>query len=106
MRISDWSSDVCSTNLFWHETYGGSGVQPLTLASLETLLSPDPEFSRHSFLSPRTALTIGQASEAAAVDAFVAECQAKGVDVERWSGAPGAAKIQNGRASCRESVCQ
>src|SRR3546814_3971515 len=46
-------------------------------------LSPDPEFSRHSFLSPRTALTIGQASEAAAVDAFVAEFQAKGVDVER-----------------------
>src|SRR3546814_9762553 len=45
---------------FWHETYGGAGVQPLTLASLEALLSPDPEFSAHAFLSPRTALTIGQ----------------------------------------------
>ncbi|MFC3785860.1 D-arginine dehydrogenase [Sphingopyxis italica] len=78
---------------FWHETYGGARVQPLTLASLETLLSPDPEFSTHGFLSPRTALTIGQASEAAAVDAFAAEFQAKGVDVERMSGAAVAAKI-------------
>src|SRR3546814_15695720 len=66
---------------FWHETYGGSGVQPLTLASLETLLSPDPEFSRHSFLSPRIALTIGQDFEAAAGDAFVADVSARGVGV-------------------------
>src|SRR3546814_7176986 len=67
-------------------------------------LSPDPEFSRHSFLSPRTALTIGQASEAAAVDAFVAEFQAKGVDVERLSGAPVAAKIRGLRSEWSEAA--
>ena len=58
---------------FWHESYGGVGVQPLTHASLEMLNSPPPEFSDHGFLSPRGALTLGQRSEAAAVDAFTAE---------------------------------
>src|SRR3546814_17149245 len=46
---------------FWHETYGGAGVQPLTLASLEALLSPYPEFSAHPFLSPPPACPIGTA---------------------------------------------
>ena len=43
---------------FWHESYGGVGVQPLTQASLEALSRPDPEFSDHGFLSPRGALTL------------------------------------------------
>lgn len=73
---------------FWHESYGGVGVQPLTRASLETLNNPDPEFSEHGFLSPRGAMTIGQRSEAAAVDAFTDEFAAHGVDVVRLSGAP------------------
>lgn len=71
---------------FWHESYGGIGVQPLTHASLAALNNPDPEFSEHGFLSPRGALTLGQRSEAAAVDAFVAEFAAQGVDVARMSG--------------------
>jgi D-arginine dehydrogenase len=71
---------------FWHESYGGAGVQPLTHASLEMLNSPPPEFSEHGFLSPRGALTLGQRSEAAAVDAFTAEFAAQGVDVARMSG--------------------
>jgi D-arginine dehydrogenase len=71
---------------FWHESYGGVGVQPLTHASLEILNSPPPEFSDHGFLSPRGALTLGQRSESAAVDAFAAEFAAQGVDVTRMSG--------------------
>ena len=71
---------------FWHESYGGVGVQPLTHASLEMLNDPPPEFSDHGFLSPRGALTLGQRSEAAAVDAFAAEFAAQGVDVARMSG--------------------
>lgn len=72
---------------FWHESYGGLGVQPLTHASLATLNSPPPEFAEHGFLSPRGALTLGQRSEAAAVDAFASEFAAQGVDVVRMSGA-------------------
>jgi D-arginine dehydrogenase len=89
---------------FWHESYGGARVQPLTRASLGTLLNPDPEFSDHAFLSPRTALTLGQASDAAAVDAFVAEFRAKGVDVERMSGLAVAAKIPGLRPEWSEAA--
>ena len=58
---------------FWHETYGGAKVQPLSVASFDTLARPAPEFSERGFLSPRAALTVGRSSEAAAVVAFAAE---------------------------------
>ncbi len=89
---------------FWHESYGGAGVQPLTLASLETLNNPPPAFSDRGFLSPRTALTLGRRSEAAAVDAFTAEFVAKGVDVERMSGASVARKIPQLRSEWSEAA--
>ncbi|RYD44639.1 MAG: FAD-binding oxidoreductase [Sphingomonadales bacterium] len=89
---------------FWHESYGGVGVQPLTNASLETLASPPPEFSDHSFLSPRGALTLGQRSEAAAVDAFTTEFAAQGVDVVRMSGAEVARHIPGLRPEWSEAA--
>ena len=89
---------------FWHETYGGAAVQPLTLASLGTLRNPDPAFSDRAFLSPRSALTIGRTSEAAAVDAFVAEFRAKGVDVERMSGAAVASRVPGLRSEWSEAA--
>jgi D-arginine dehydrogenase len=89
---------------FWHETYGGAAVQPLTFASLETLLNPDPAFSDRPFLSPRSALTIGRASEAGAVDAFVTEFRAKGVDVERMSGRAVAARVPGLRPEWSEAA--
>lgn len=70
---------------FWHETYGGVRVQPLSIASFATLSNPPTEFADHGFLSPRAALTLGQRSEAAAVDAFTAEFVAKGVNVTRMT---------------------
>jgi D-arginine dehydrogenase len=70
---------------FWQESYGGIGVQPLTAASFDTLMTPDPAFSDHAFLSPRTAVMIGRRGEAAAVDGFVAEFAAQGVEVSRLS---------------------
>ncbi|SCW40535.1 Glycine/D-amino acid oxidase [Sphingobium faniae] len=51
---------------FWEETYGGPQVQPLTTASGPMLLSPDPDFSGRSFLSPRRTLHVGRAQDAAA----------------------------------------
>lgn len=89
---------------FWHESYGGVGVQPLTNASLETLASPPPEFSDHGFLSPRGALTLGQRSEAAAVDAFTTEFAAQGVDVVRMSGAEVARHIPGLRPEWSEAA--
>lgn len=78
---------------FWHETYGGARIQPLSAASFPLLAAPPAEFSDRSFLSPRAALTLGHRDEAAAVDAFTAEFTAKGVEIERMSGAAVAAKV-------------
>ena len=89
---------------FWHESYGGAGVQPLTRASLDMLDSPPPEFSDRGFLSPRGALTLGQMSEAAAVDAFATEFAARGVDVVRMSGAAVAERIPGLRPEWSEAA--
>lgn len=89
---------------FWHETYGGAAVQPLSAASFATLNNPAPDFAERGFLSPRTALTIGRRSEAAAVDAFAAEFAAKGVDVVRMAGDDIAARIPGVRAEWSEAV--
>ena len=89
---------------FWHETYGGAQVQPLSIASFDTLARPAPEFSERAFLSSRGALTIGRGSEAAAVDAFTHEFAAKGVDVVRMSAADVARSIPGVRADWSEAA--
>lgn len=71
---------------FWHETYGGAGVQPLSIASFGLLNNPPREFSERGFLSTRTALNIGRREDAAAIDAFTARFAAQGVPIERMSG--------------------
>lgn len=78
---------------FWHESYGGVGVQPLSAASFATLAQPPADFSDRPFLAPRAALTIGRREEKAAVDAFTAEFAAKGVDVVRLTAADVAARV-------------
>lgn len=72
---------------FWHETYGGPRVQPLSTASFGLLLKPPAGFSHRGFLSPRAALNLGRREESAVVDAFASEFAAKGVDIERVAGA-------------------
>lgn len=89
---------------FWHESYGGAGVQPLSAASFDALDNPDGDFSDRGFLSPRTALTLGQRSDAAAVDAFTAEFLAKGVAVSRVGRAEIAAKIPDVRSEWTEAA--
>ena len=51
---------------FWSETYGGTGVQPLTTASGTTLRDG-------GFLEPLGSLHIGRERDRAAYDAFIAE---------------------------------
>src|SRR3546814_11300927 len=78
---------------FWHETYGGAGVQPLSTASFEPLAHPDAAFSERPFLSPRVALTIGPREESAAVEAYAREFAARGLEVEPLSGEWPAARL-------------
>lgn len=89
---------------FWHETYGGAQVQPLSVASFAALNDPAPEFSDRGFLSPRTALTLGQGSEATAVDAFTDEFLTKGVAVSRIGRAQIAEKIPGVRPEWSEAA--
>jgi D-arginine dehydrogenase len=89
---------------FWHESYGGSAVQPLSAASFATLDNPPAEFSGRGFLSPRTALTLGRRKEAAAVDAFTAEFSAQGVDVTRLQGADVARNVPGLRPDWTEAA--
>lgn len=89
---------------FWHETYGGPLVQPLSTASFGLLLNPPADFSGHSFLSPRAAFNIGRRDEAAVVDAFTAEFAAKGLDIRRVSGAEVESIVPGIRAEWSEAA--
>ncbi|MBA3940876.1 MAG: FAD-dependent oxidoreductase [Sphingopyxis sp.] len=89
---------------FWHESYGGVMVQPLSAASFDLLDRPPADFSERGFLSPRAALTIGHRGEAADVDAFAAEFLAKGVDIARMRGAEVAGKIPGVRSEWSEAA--
>lgn len=89
---------------FWQESYGGVGVQPLTAASFSALADPHPDFSDRPFLSPRSALVIGRHDEAAAVDGFVAEFGAQGVEVSRLSSADLARRVAGLRPEWREGA--
>ncbi len=61
---------------FWEECYGGPGVVPLTRASGAYL-------AQHGFLTPRGALYVGRAEDAAAMAEFRASYEGTGVAIER-----------------------
>lgn len=89
---------------FWHETYGGAQVQPLSAASFDFLRDPPADFSERGFLSPRAALNLGHRDETAAVDAFAAGFAAKGVDIQRVSGAEVARLVPGIRPAWSEAA--
>ena len=68
---------------FWHESYGGPMVQPLTRASQSLLSSPPRHFSEQGFLRSRKAVTLGRTSEASQVENFIATYRKIGMSVER-----------------------
>lgn len=61
---------------FWSETYGGAAIQQLTTLSGNALRDG-------GFLQPLGSLHIGQASDEARADAFVAEFENSGVELAR-----------------------
>ena len=89
---------------FWHESYGGAPVQPLTRASFDMLDRPPPAFSERGFLTVRRALTLGRAGDVAAIDAFAAEFTAKGVAIKRMSGSAVARHIPGLRPEWSEAA--
>lgn len=61
---------------FWTESYGGAGVQPLTMASGDPL-------REGGYLTERGALTIARRGEEARLENFASEFEGLGVRVER-----------------------
>ncbi len=89
---------------FWHESYGGVHVQPLSAASFATLNSPAKDFSEQGFLSPRAALTLGSRDEAYMVDAFIHDFAEQGVAVTRLSSEEIAVKVPGIRSEWCEGA--
>jgi D-arginine dehydrogenase len=89
---------------FWHESYGGPGVQPLSSASFAMLKHPPAGFSERGFLSPRSAINIARRSEAAEVDTFTAEFAARGVAIARMPQDEIAARVPGLRAEWSEAA--
>src|SRR3546814_4438525 len=95
MRISDWSSDVCSSDLYFLKTkaaVGRFGDKAVTYAV----------FMRRPVISaPRLAVDwLRQMAKARGTEVDIEVNYAEG----RWVGA--GEPIQIGRASCRERGCQ
>jgi len=72
------------SNAFWHATYGGPLIEPLTSASLDWLRTPPEDFADAGFLSPRGAITLARDEDSAALEAFVAGFASSGVALGRW----------------------
>ena len=84
---------------FWEECYGGPGVVPLTRASGAYL-------AEHGFLTPRGALYIGRAEDAAAMAEFRASYDGTGVQIERLPAASLEALIPQIRPEWSEALHQ
>lgn len=67
---------------FWHESYGGPEIQPLTTNSLAFLGSPPKDFSEYGFLTPRHAVTLGRAEDTAEMQKFRDDFAASGVEMQ------------------------
>src|SRR3546814_9138594 len=105
MRISDWSSDVCSSDLMdklgitahiYRVGTFKSAVEPF-LRSDQSPEAKEADLAYAGALWENWLTDVKKARPAAKIDAFIADT----------AGAVKAAgNDQNGRASCRERVCQ
>lgn len=72
------------SNAFWHATYGGPLIEPLTSASLDWLRTPPEDVAEKGFLSPRGAITLARDEDSATLEAFAAGFSGSGVALEHW----------------------
>lgn len=92
------------SNAFWHETYGGPHVQPLTSASLAWLQTPPAHVADRGFLSPRGALTIARDEDRDALARFAGDFAASTVALTRWDRDQLEAAVPGLRAPWRHAV--
>src|SRR3546814_18829853 len=101
MRISDWSSDVCSSDLwkfskeqilelYLNKVYFGGGAYGIDSAS------------RNFFSHPATELSTAEA----AIIAGLVKAPSRYSPTADVDAAVARARVEIGRASCRERVCQ
>ncbi len=67
---------------FWHETYGGPDVQPLSKASHGWLAAPPAELDVATFLAPRGAITLCKSGERNKLEAFAESFESNGLRFE------------------------
>src|SRR3546814_10434925 len=105
MRISDWSSDVCSSDLKPILTDSG-GFQVFSLQGMRKITEEGVKFASpidgaRLFLTPEESMRIQRSLNSDIVMVFD-ECTPYQID-----GRPAPAEeAETGRASCRERVCQ
>src|SRR3546814_8313751 len=102
MRISDWSSDVCSSDLIGTlDSFTAAGFA-LTNAQALTVSGPV-----NGGASTSLTTTVGNLSINGAVSGTATTLKSAGAISEGTNGSVTAATLSEiGRASCRERVCQ
>src|SRR3546814_12154588 len=109
MRISDWSSDVCSSDLANTIYWNGTAVDPATLKSYlrqTTQMDPEPELHLEPDPNARYALVdqvlaVAKQSQVTKMgfvgnERYYADCSWRSETAERR---------EIGRATCRERGC-
>jgi D-arginine dehydrogenase len=67
---------------FWHESYGGPLVRPLTTASRDFLMNPDPVFCDHSLMKLRGAINLAHRNNAGGMAKWMADFDGSGMAIE------------------------
>src|SRR3546814_11023119 len=101
MRISDWSSDVCSSDLDYKtnvEKYGPLGAASFSFDEAFNVMAQGKAYSYITYNFFRTAYDDPSQS------AVVGKVELMGVPGQKEG--EGASLNEIGRASCRERVCQ
>src|SRR3546814_18644554 len=98
MRISDWSSDVCSSDLDDLEDFAfGFALAEGIVASADEVVIDAIETSLEG-----VAIALSIPSDRASV----LEARRRSLEGRSGGGICGMAQVEIGRASCRERVCQ
>jgi D-arginine dehydrogenase len=92
------------SNAFWHATYGGPLIEPLTSASLDWLRTPPEDVAERGFLKPRGAITLARGEDGEALDAFAAGFAGSGITLERWDQAMLEAQVPGLRSAWTQGV--
>src|SRR3546814_7358881 len=110
MRISDWSSDVCSSDLGWQVNAGLAILDPtIRQDDGPTLIGKTITFLPKSSASIYTSYEFGDAFVGGGVryvGSVKTEIDRATRDLPSYTLVDASAGYEIGRASCRERVCQ